>query len=261
VASHVPRDLRDSQPGKHAIPHWLEREQTMTTSDRALRVVVAVALFLGMAALWAGSIYHYGDAAAGPAAAVADAHANPTAQTVDFVSYLLETILFTIAAIGLAAIVRGRGRTFLIAACGVLAVGLPSHAVGGTLSLTMHQLVTSSLPVPLQVQVVEQVKGIMAVYFALIIPFLLGLILLTAALWRARVVSWQPFALLVADIVGGVFLNGKHTPSDWMWWIDPVVTLAAFAWLGVGVLRYKSSEREVSVEPPVDAGVLEEAAA
>src|SRR5262245_25913346 len=104
--------------------------------DRGLRAVVAFALVAGMAALWAGSIYHYGDAGASAADMVADARAHPEAQLVNAVSYLLETMLFTIAAIGLAALVRGRGRRFVLVACGVLAVGLPSHAVGATMHLT-----------------------------------------------------------------------------------------------------------------------------
>jgi len=221
----------------------------MATTHRTLRLVTGTALTLGMAALWAGSVYHYGSADASPADLVADARANPGAQLVNAVSYLLETILFTIAAIGVAAIVRGRGRTFVLVACGVLAVGLPSHVMGATLHLTMHELATSSLPTDVQVSVLESVDGLGAVYFALIVPFLLGLILLTAALWRARVVGWQPFAILVADIVVGMTVNGGHTPSDWMWWIDPIVTVAAFAWLAVGLVRYRADEPE-PVESP-----------
>ncbi|HET6939913.1 MAG TPA: hypothetical protein VFI19_14965 [Nocardioides sp.] len=220
----------------------------MATTHRTLRLVTGAALTLGMAALWAGSIYHYGSADASAADMVADAQANPGAQLVNAVSYLLETMLFTIAAIGVAAIVRGRGRTFVLVACGVLAVGLPSHAMGATMHLTMRELATSSLPTDVQVSVVDSVNGLGAVYFALILPFLLGLVLLTAALWRARVVGWQPFAILVADIVVGMTVNGSHTPSDWMWWIDPIVTIAAFAWLAVGLGRYRADEPE-----PVDA--------
>jgi hypothetical protein len=213
----------------------------MKTPDRPLRVTVAATLVAGMAALWAGSIYHYGDAGSSAAATVADAQAHPEAQIVNAVSYLLETSLFIIAAIGLAAIVRGRGRTFLMVALGVLAVGLPSHALGAGFHLQLHGLATSSIPTATQVQVVHQLESAQGVYFLLVLPFLLGLVLMTAALWRARVVSWQPFALLLGDLVVGTVLNGNHTPSDWMWWIDPIVTTAAFVWLGIGVLRYRAA--------------------
>jgi hypothetical protein len=223
----------------------------MATTQRTLRLVTGTALTLGMAALWAGSIYHYGSADASPADMVADAQAHPGALLVNAVSSLVETVLFTIAAIGVAAIVRGRGRTFVLVACSVLAVGLPSHVMGATLNLTMHQLATSSVPTEVQVSVLDSVNGLGAVYFALIVPFLLGLILLTAALWRARVVGWQPFAILVADIVVGMTVNGSHTPSDWMWWIDPIVTIAVFAWLAVGLARYRADE-----PVPVDATEL-----
>jgi hypothetical protein len=222
----------------------------MATTDRTLRVVVAASLTAGMAALWAGSAYHYGDAGASAASMVADVHAYPAAQLVNAVSLYVETVCFTIAAIGLAALVRGRGRTFLLVACGVLALGLPSHVMGATMQLTLHQLASSDLPVGLQVSVLESVQGLFGVYFALILPFLLGLVLLTAALWRARVVGWQPFAVLVADIALGMTVNGSHTPSDWMWWIDPVVTIAAFAWVGLRVLRYRGDANEV---PTVEA--------
>jgi hypothetical protein len=220
----------------------------MSVTDRTLRVTVATALTAGMAALWAGSMYHYGSASDSAARTIADAQAFPEAQLVNAVSCLLETVLLTIAAIGLAAIVRGRGRTFLLAACGVLAVGLPSHVMGATFHLTLHGLATSSVPTALQVDVLEAVQGVGSLYFLLIVPFLLGLILLTAALWRARVVSWVPFAVLVADIVFGMTVNGSHTPADWLWWIDPVVTIAAFAWVGLGVIRYRAAD-----EPAVGA--------
>jgi hypothetical protein len=227
----------------------------MTRTDRTLRAVVAAALPLGMAALWAGSIYHYGDASSTPAATVADAQAHPAAQLVNAASYFAETILFTIAAVGLVALIRGRGRTFLLAACGVLAVGLPSHVVGGTFDLTLHALATSSLPTATQVQVVDAVQGVTGIYFALIIPFLLGLVLLTAALWRARVVGWQPFALLLGDLVFGSFFTTGTSPSYWLWWVDPIVTIAAFAWIGIAVLRGRDEEA------PVPEPVLESAAA
>jgi hypothetical protein len=214
----------------------------MTTPDRTLRLVVAGSLTAGMAALWAGSIYHYGDAGASASTMIADAHAQPSAQIVNAVSYLMETILFTVAAIGLAALVRGRGRGFLLVACGVLAIGLPSHVVGATFHLTLDRLAGSSLPTQVQVDVLDSMTGLGEIYFLLVLPFMLGLILLNAALWRARVVSWQPFALLVGDIVFGTIVNGSHTPADWLWWVDPVVTIAAFAWLGVGVLRYRATD-------------------
>jgi len=220
----------------------------MSQTDRSLRAVVATALPLGRAALWAGSIYRYGDATSTRAATIADARAHPAAQIVNAASVFAETVLFTIAAIGLVALVRGRGRTFLLWACGVLAVGLPSHVVGGTFDLMLHQLATSSLPTATQVQVVDAMQPVGGVYFALIIPFLLGLILLTAALWRARVVSWQPFALLLGDIVFGTFFTTGTSPSYWLWWVDPIVTIAAFAWIGIAVLRPRA---DVPQEQPV----------
>ena len=209
----------------------------MSRTDRPLRAIVAAALPLGMVALWAGSIYHYGDASATASATVADAQAHPGALLVNAVSTFAETILFTVAMVGLVALIRERGRTFLLAACGVLAIGLPSHVVGATLDLTMHGLATSSIPTATQVEVVKAVEGVGGVYFALILPFLLGLVLLTAALWRARVVSWQPFALFLGDIVFGTFFTTGTSPSYWLWWVDPIVTIAAFAWIGVAVLR------------------------
>jgi hypothetical protein len=47
---------------------------------------------------------------------------------------------------------------------------------------------------------VQSVQDVQGIYFALVLPFLLGLVLTTAALWRARVVGWQPFALLLGDL-------------------------------------------------------------
>jgi hypothetical protein len=222
----------------------LQEKTEMALTDRPLRVIVAAALPLGMVALWAGSIYHYGDASTAAPAVVADAQAHPAAQLVNAVSVFAETILFTIAILGLVALVRERGRTFLLAACGVLAVGLPSHVVGGTYALMLHQLATSSLPTATQVDVLEAVEGLGGVYFALIIPFLLGLVLLTAALWRARVVSWQPFALLLGDIVFGTFFTSGTSPSYWLWWVDPIVTVASFAWIGVALVRGRGNVPE-----------------
>jgi hypothetical protein len=195
-----------------------------------------------MAALWAGSIYHYADTSSA-AAWVADTVAHPDAAVVNAATYLAEAVFVLVAAIGLAGVVRGRGRTFLLAALGVLAVGLPSHAIGATADLVVRAVVTSGVPVAHQVAVVQSVQDVQGLYFALVMPFLLGLVLTTAALWRARVVGWQPFALLLGDLVLGQVVQTAG-PSEWAWWISPIITIASFAWLAVGVLRYRTEPGE-----------------
>jgi hypothetical protein len=217
-----------------------------TPRNRGPRVLAAVGLVGGMAALWAGSIYHYADTSTA-AAWVADTAAHPDAAVVNAATYLAETVFFLLAAIGLAALVRGRGRTFLLAALGVLAVGLPSHAIGATADLVVRAVATSGVPAAHQVAVVQSVQNVQGLYFALVLPFLIGLVLTTAALWRARVVSWQPFALLLGDLVLSQVIHPAG-PSAWTWWISPIITIASFAWLAVGVLRYSPEQRARTAE-------------
>jgi hypothetical protein len=216
----------------------IDTTTTRRHSDRAPRILAAVGLAGGMIALWAGAVYHNGDVSTS-AAMLADAAAHPTAPLVQAGTFIAETVFFTLAAIGLAGVVRGRGRAFLLSALAVLAVGLPSHAIGATAGLAVRATALSGIPHQQQVAVVDSLANVQGFYFGLVPVFLLGLVLTTASLWRARVVGWQPFALLLGDLVVGQVLFGDSAQSSWQWWVSPVVTVSAFVWLAIGILRYR----------------------
>jgi hypothetical protein len=218
----------------------------MNRSPRPFRVLVGVALLAGMVLLWTGSVIHYGNGDPNdPAALLADAHAYPGAAVAKAVTDVASTLAFLLGVIGLVAIVRGRGRAVTIGVAMLLALGVPAHVFGASFFLTVAKISQADLPAPVELRVVTELAGLQNLYFAALVPFLLAMLLIPAALWRARIVSWIPLALIAADLIVVGRFTSSTTPSSPLWWVDPAITIVAYGWLAVGVARYVPSDERV----------------
>jgi hypothetical protein len=67
---------------------------------------------------------------------------------------------------------------------------------------------------------------------------MLGMLLIPAALWRARIVSWIPLALIAADLIVVGRFTDSTTPASPLWWVDPAITIVAYGWLALGLAHY-----------------------
>lgn len=211
----------------------------MSLTDRVARLTVAVSGVAGMGMLWAASIVHWGDSNATAAEMVADAHAHSSAMLVAGALNLGSMVAFLVMTVGIVAMVRGRGRTFTIVAATIFAAGCPSHVLGGIWELIGSRLAHAGMSPEDEVKAVQSLHELAGLYFAWIVPFLIGLVLLLAAMWRARVVNWGPLALLLIDLFVISWFTTGTSPSQPIWYVDVVITVAAFVWLAVGIVRYR----------------------
>ena len=226
----------------------------MNRSPRRYRALVGMALFAGMVLLWAGSVIHYGAGDPNdPAALIADVRAYPGATVAKAVTDVASTLAFLLGAIGLVAIVRGRGRIFTIGVAVLLGLGVPAHVLGASFFLTAAKISQAGLPAPQEIRVVTELAGLQDAYFAALVPFLLAVLLIPAALWRARIVSWIPLALIAADLIVVGRFTSSVTPSSPLWWADPIITIVAYGWLALGVARYvpRDDRAPLSAAEPV----------
>ena len=224
----------------------------MIRSPLPYRVLVGVALLGGMSLLWAGSVVHYGQGDSDdPVALLADVHAYTGAGAVKAATDVGSMVCFLLAAVGLAATVRGRGRAFTVGVAVLVALGAPSHILGASFGLSLTKLTAAGLPHEQELRVADELLTLQNIYFIGLIPFLLALVLIPAALWRARIVSWGPFALILFDLVVVGRFTDSTTPASLAWWIDPVITLGAYAWLATGLVRYRTTGPVVTAGPAV----------
>jgi hypothetical protein len=229
-------------------PFNSEEGERMDRSFNLARIPAAASLVAGMALIWVSPIVHW--APTEPASAIlADAQVHRAAYVVGAATDIASMICFGIAGVGIAAIVSGRGRTFALIAAAVMVLGLPSHVFGGVSKLVVVGLTESGVSPDVQAQILDELMALQSVYFALIVPFLLAMLLLPAALWRARAVTWVPLAMMLMDLFVVSQFTSSTTPSDWLWWIDPLVTVTAYGMLAVGLLRYRRVAHEAP--PPL----------
>jgi hypothetical protein len=72
-------------------------------------------------------------------------------------------------------------------------------------------------------------------------------------------VNWGPLALVLGDIIVVGHFTSHTSPSEPLWYVDVVITTAAFLWVAVGLLRYRPTPEVAS--PAVTAEILEPAGA
>ncbi len=223
----------------------------MHRSPLPYRVLVGAATLAAMILLWTGSAIHYGQGdSSDPVALIADVRDHGPAIAAKALTDIASMLCFVLAAIGLAATVRGRGRTFTLTVAVLTALGVPSHVLGASFMLTLIKVDAAELPDAEQTRVVSELVGLQNLYFIGLVPFLLAMLLLPAALWRARIVSWIPLSLLAVDLVIIGRFTDSTTPSSPIWWIDPIVTVVAYGWLAVGIMRYRPVDHEAPIATP-----------
>jgi hypothetical protein len=203
-----------------------------------------------MVLLWAGSVIHYGTGdPSNPAALLADVHAYPAATVAKAATDVASTLAFLLGVIGLVAIVRGRGRTFTITVAVLLALGVPAHVLGASFFLTIAKITQAGLTAPQELRVVTELGGLQNIYFAALVPFMLAMLLIPAALWRARIVSWIPLALIGADLIVVGRFTDSTTPASPLWWGRPAITIVAYGWLVLGLAHYDELVPSRTAEP------------
>ena len=62
-------------------------------------------------------------------------------------------------------------------------------------------------------------------------------------------VSWIPFALIAADLTVVGQFTGDVTPASLLWWIDPVISIAAYTWLAAGIIRFHPTSESTPASP------------
>jgi Domain of unknown function (DUF4386) len=224
----------------------------MPHSPRPYQALAGAALLAGMVLLWTGSVIHYGQGDPNDAQALlADAHAYPGANLAKAATDVASMTCFLLGGIGLAAIVRGRGRGATITAVVLLALGAPSHVLGASFWLTLIKVTNAGLTTGEETRVATQLINLVNIYFLGLIPFLLALLLIPAALLRARIVSWIPLALIACDLIIISRFTDSTTPSSPLWWLDPLITITAYGWLAYGIARYQPTDQSPPVGAPV----------
>ena len=230
----------------------------MSHSPRPYQALIGAALLAGMVLLWTGSVIHYGQGSPNdPQALLADAHAYPGANLTRAATDIASMTCFLLGGIGLAAIVRGRGRGATIPAVVLLALGVPSHVLGASFWLTVIKVTNAGLTAAEETRVARQLIDLANIYFLGLIPFLLALLLIPAALWRARVVSWIPLALVAGDLIVVNQFTGSFTPNSLLWWLDPLITVTAYGWLAYGITRYRPADQHRQAGIPVQPEPIE----
>jgi hypothetical protein len=226
----------------------------MPHTPRLYQALVGAALLAGMVLLWTGGVIHYGHGSPNdPQALLADAHAYTGANLAKAAIDIASMTCFLLAGIGLAAIVRGRGRAFTIGVVVLLALGVPSHVLGASFQLTVTKLTSSGLTPDDEVRVAEQLIKLLNVYAIGLVPFLLALLLLPAALWRARMVTWIPLALIAGDLIIVNQFTDSTTPDSLLWWLDPIIAVTAYGWLACGIARYRPANDPGRAATPLQA--------
>ena len=155
----------------------------MIRSPRLYRTLTGSALLAGMVLLWTGGVIHYGQGDLNdPATLLADVRAYPGATLAKAATDIASMACFLLAAIGLAATVRGRGRTFTVAVALLLGLAVPSHVLGASYLLTLTKVTNANLAAADETRLVSELATLQNVYFLSLVPFLLGMLLLPAAL-------------------------------------------------------------------------------
>jgi|tagenome__1003787_1003787.scaffolds.fasta_scaffold20939558_2 hypothetical protein len=224
----------------------------MSHSPRPYQALVGAALLAGMVLLWTGGVIHYGQGDPNDAQALlADAHAYPGANLAKAATDVASMTCFLLGGIGLVSIVRGRGRGATITAVVLLALGVPSHVLGASFWLTLIKVTDAGLTAGEETRVATQLINLVNIYFLGLIPFLLALLLIPAALWRARIVSWIPLALIACDLIVINRFTDSTTPNSPLWWLDPLIAITAYGWLAYGIARYQPTDQSPPVGAPV----------
>jgi hypothetical protein len=197
----------------------------------------------GVTAIAAGAISLAGiltcpwENAPGETAYLASLLRDPTMAMVSMVLLHWGYLLFVPVIFVLARLARRRSPR--LAATG-LVLGVIGSGLSGFLVTDAYDLaIAQSLPLEKAAAVSDSVSpfGMLAMSLPTVAGITLGLVLVFAAMWRARFVSWVPAVVVLAGWGVGY---GAHTLVQAG--IGMALVAAAFAWIGIRILRLSDAQ-------------------
>jgi hypothetical protein len=209
----------------------LERGTRLRRRAAGITAIAAGALSL------AGILTCPWENAPGEAAYLESLLRDPTMAMVSMVLLHWGYLLFVPVIFVLARLARRRSPK--LAATG-LVLGVIGSGLSGFLVTDAYDLaIAQGLPLDKAAQISDSLSplGIFAMSLPTVAGITLGLVLVFAAMWRARFVSWVPgLAVLAGWVVG----YGAHTLLQAG--IGMALVAAAFAWMGIRILRLTDAQ-------------------
>jgi hypothetical protein len=179
--------------------------------------------------------------AAGQYAAVA---ADPGGTIVSSVFLLASSIFLVPAVFGILHLVRERGVTLAHIGGGLAILGALGHVAVMTYQLTLVEMTRvgdREAMVPL-IDRLSNSTTVGLIVFPMILAFALGLLILSIALWRARIMQGWAAALVLAAVVLDVAApDGAPAAVSTT---KQLLAFAAFTYVGLRVLRMSDNEWE-----------------
>ena len=184
--------------------------------------------------------------AAGQYAAVAAERGGTVASSLFL---LVSSILLVPMVFGILHLVRERGVTLAHIGGGLAILGALGHVAVMTYQLALVEM-TRVGDREAMIALIDRLSNsttVGLVVFPMILAFALGLLLLSIALWRARVVQgWAAVLVLVAVAIDIGAPDGAPTAVSIA---KQLLAFAAFAYVGLRVLRMGDAEWERRSEP------------
>ena len=216
--------------------------------DNFRRTLAGLCCFAAPMALLLAFLVHPG---AAPEDLVATVAAEPGRIQASALLTLLTALLFVPALIGVLRVLRHRGVVLGHLAVALSIIGVIGHAVFAGFQIILSFALESGVDEAALASMVEGTPsiGFVVVLLTFLVGFLLGMLLLAAALWRSRSVPvWVPFglvALVVADLAP--VPGGRITAS-----LVLAVGVVCFGAVGLVLLRMTDQEWRYG-EPDVEA--------
>lgn len=184
--------------------------------------------------------------AAGQYAAVAAERGGTIASSIFL---LVSSILLVPAVFGILHLVRERGVTLAHVGGALAIVGALGHVAVMTYQLALVEM-TRAGDRDAMVVLIDRLSNsatVGVIVFPMILAFALGLLTLSVALWRARVVQGWAAALVLLAVILDV--GAPEGAPGWISITKQLLAFAAFAYVGLRVLRMSDAEWERPVEP------------
>jgi hypothetical protein len=216
---------------------------TVTKTERFRRHVAGISLIGFAAMLLAQDLVgaRTPSDAAGQYAAVAAERGGTIASSL----FLLVSSIFLVPAVfGILHLIRGRGVTLAHIGGGLAILGALGHVAVMTYQLVLVEM-TRIGDREAMVALIDRLSNSTAVgfvVFPMILAFAFGLLILSIALWRARIVQgWAAALVLVAVILDVGAPDGAPAGVSIA---KQLLAFAAFAYVGLRILRMSDDEWE-----------------
>lgn len=182
---------------------------------------------------------HTPDEAAGQYAVVAADRAGTVASSVFL---LVSSILLVPAVFGILHLVRERGVTLGHIGGALAILGALGHVAVMTYQLALVEM-TNAGDREAMVALIDRMDSspvVGAIVFPMILAFALGLLLLSLALWRARIVQGWAAALVIGAVA--IDIGAPDGVPTTISIAKQLLAFAAFAYVGLRVLRMSDTE-------------------